>query len=398
MIDMTASTNSKPFRPLQLTTAYYLALISLGLILAVQGPSLPALAEHTGSRLDQISLIFVTGSLGYFLGSLFGGRAYDHIPGHRLMAASVLANAATTALIPIASSLWALLLVLFINGFFNGSLDAGCNTLLQWVHGKKVGPFMNGLHFSFGVGSFISPLLLARVILATGEIAWAYWLISLFCLPLVVWFWFLPNPPRGTRAEQKDGTSATFLPILLIMLAFFLYVGAELGFGNWIYTYAITLGLGTTITAAYLTSGFWGVFTLGRLLGVWISTRVRTQTILLIDLMGCLLSLGVILLGQDSVIILWTGSLGLGLFMASIFPSTMILAGERLHVTGATTGQFLFGAGVGGMFLPWLIGQVFVSNPAAMITILMVDLTFNLLILLYFMFLARPSKPIPSGT
>lgn len=394
---MTSSTNFKPVHPLQLTAAYYLSFISLGLIVAIQGPSLPALAEHTGSRLDQISLIFVVGSFGYFLGSLFGGRAYDRFPGHRLMAFSVLANAATAALIPVARTLWVLLLVLFVNGLFNGPLDAGCNTLLQWVHREKVGPFMNGLHFSFGLGSFLAPLLLARFLSTTGQIQWAYWIISIFCLPLTVWLWNLPEPERPAQDIQTSGSSGTFLPILLIVLAFFLYVGAELGFGNWIYTYAFTLGLGTTITAAYLTSGFWGVFTLGRLLGVWISTRLRTRTILLVDLTGCLLSLGVIMLGRDSAAFLWTGSLGLGLFMASIFPTTMILAGERLRITGTITGWFLFGSGVGGMFLPWLIGQVFASGPGVMMNILAIDLVVNLLILLYFMFWSKPLRPAVSS-
>ena len=63
--------------------------------------------------------------------------------------------------------------------------------------------------------------------------------------------------------------------------------GAEIGFGNWVYTYALKLGLGTTITSAYITSAFWGTLTLGRLLGVWVSTRAWASTILFIDLFGC---------------------------------------------------------------------------------------------------------------
>ena len=50
------------------TAAYYLAFILLGLTVAADGPALLKLAEHTSSTLDQISLIFFFGSLGYLLG------------------------------------------------------------------------------------------------------------------------------------------------------------------------------------------------------------------------------------------------------------------------------------------------------------------------------------------
>jgi FHS family Na+ dependent glucose MFS transporter 1 len=366
-------------RPLVTTAAYYCALVILGLGLAVQGPSLPALADYTGSRLDQISLIFVFSSLGYMIGSFFGGRAYDRLPGHRFIALSLLVLAVTTALIPVAPALWLLLLVMLVLGLATGAVDVGCNTLLQWLHGRKVGPFMNGLHFSFGVGSFLAPLLLAGFFERTQQIHWTYWTIALLSLPLAAWFWTLPDPARQAQAEDRSGAPIPLVPVLLIVLCFFFYVGAEVGFGSWVYTYAVSLGLETTITAAYLTSAFWGSFTAGRLLGVWVSTRLRSQLILLIDLAGCLACLALIMLGSGSRAVLWVGSIGLGLFMASIFPTQLMFAGERMRVTGAITGWFLVGSGVGGMFLPWFIGQVFeAAGPATMMTTIVASVILNL--------------------
>jgi FHS family Na+ dependent glucose MFS transporter 1 len=146
--------------------------------------------------------------------------------------------------------------------------------------------------------------------------------------------------------------------VALPVLAFLVYVGAEVGSGNWVYTYAFTLGLRTTITSAYLTSAFWEAFTLGSLLGVWISTRARVITILFADLLGCLAFLSVILLWPDSVFALWTGIIGLGLFMASFLLTMIVLAGERMYVTGAVTGWFLVGGGAGGTILPGLSGRL----------------------------------------
>ena len=387
---MTTHTLIKPVRPLALTAAYYLSILILGLFTAVGGPALPSLAENTSSTLDQISLFFVLGSLGYLLGSYLGGQAYDRFPGHRLMAFTLLIMAIGGFFVPLARQLWLLLLVQFTIGLAQGANDVGCNTLLLWVHGVKAGPFMNGLHFFFGVGAFVAPLILAGILSLTGSIQWVFWLFSLLSLPLAAWLWSLPEPPAQSETGANGRAPTPFIPVVLLALAFLLYVGAEVGFGNWVYTYALTLGLGTAITSAYLTSAFWGTFTLGRLLGIWVSTRARAATILFVDLLGCLASLGLILLWQDSAMALWAGAIGLGLFMASVFPTILMLAGERMHITGAMTGWFLVGGGAGGMLLPWVIGQAFVGTGAgAMPVLVLVTVAANLLVIL--LFLSRPA-------
>ena len=391
---MTSSTtNPKPVQPLLFTTAYYLAFIILGLATAVEGPSLPTLAKHTSTTLDQISLIFIVGAFGYLLGSIIGGKAYDRLPGHRFIAGTLSLLIVAAFLFPLASTLWVLLSAALVKGLCTGALDVGCNTLLQWLHKEKVGPFMNGLHFSFGLGSFFSPILLAQIYSATHDITWGFWIIALLIIPLAVWYWFLPELPTQPNTEQIINHSPIpYIPVLLIVLAFFLYVGAEVGFANWIYTYAVTVNLATPVTAAYLTSAFWGLFTIGRLLGVWISTRVNSKTILFLDLTGCIASLGLIILGKEAAPLLWAGSIGLGFSMASIFPTVMMLAGESMRVSGTITGWFLVGAGAGGMLLPWLIGQAFTaSGPYAMMTIILADLILNGLILATFIYSIRPS-------
>ena len=390
---MNTPTSSPPVNKIALTAAYYLSILILGLFTAVGGPALPSLAENTSSTLDQISLFFVLGALGYLLGSYLGGQAYDRFPGHRIMALTLMVMAICGAFIPVMQQLWLLLVVQFALGLAQGTNDVGCNTLLLWTHGKSAGPYVNGLHFFFGLGAFIAPLVLAGILSLTGSIQWVFWIFALASLPLIVWLWRLPELPPQAEAGDNGNTSISYIPVILIALAFLMYVGAEIGFGNWIYTYALTLGLGTAITSAYLTSAFWGTFTVGRLLGVWISTRARAATILLVDLIGCLASLGLILLWGDSGLALWVGTIGVGLFMASVFPTMLLLAGERMHVTGAITGWFLVGGGTGGMILPWVIGQAFVGmGPVAMPLLALAAIAVNLLVIL--IFLARSVKAL----
>ncbi len=362
---------------------YYAAFVALGLGTASLGPTLPGLAEHTQTHLSEISFLFMARSLGYLLGSFLGGRLYDRVPGHPVIATVLIVMALMMTLVPLMSLLWLLTAVLLILGVAEGTLDVGCNTLLIWMHRDKVGPFMNGLHFFFGVGAFLAPIIIAQAVLVSGDITWAYWVLALLMLPVVVWLLCLPSPTA--QAISQDGPAEQVnhhstgaherLLVALIALFFLLYVGAEASFGGWVFTYAVTLDLTSETIAAYLTSAFWGSLTLGRLLAIPIAARFRPRSILLGDLVGCLASVGIILLWSNSLAAIWLGTFGLGLSMASIFPTTLSLAERRMTITGQVTGWFLVGAGAGAMSLPWLIGQLFESiGTRVTIFAIMVDL------------------------
>jgi FHS family Na+ dependent glucose MFS transporter 1 len=347
------------------------------------------LAGQTAAELDQISVLFTAHALGYMFGSFFGGRLYDLMPGNRLMSAMLLLMVALLVIVPLAPLLWLLAAAWLLLGVTGGALDVGGNTLLVWVHGREVGPYMNGLHFFFGIGSFLTPLIVAVVIALTDGIAPAYWLLALLIAPVAVWLFRTPSPvfksasPQSSAREGGEGGDSTAvsqrpgagLIVLMISLLLLLYVGAEAAFGGWVYTYALTLELGSETAAAFLTSAFWGALTLGRLLAVPVAFRVQPHSILLADLVGCLASVALLLLWPGSVVAIWLAALGLGLSMASVFPTAISLAERQVPITGRVTGWFLVGASVGAMLLPWLIGQLFESvGPQITMVVILLDL------------------------
>ena len=88
-------TNVRRTSPFSKATGYYAAFIALGLFGASMGPTLPYLAQHTGTRLSEISFLFTARAMGYLLGSLISGRLYDRLPGHRVIAGVLLLIAVT---------------------------------------------------------------------------------------------------------------------------------------------------------------------------------------------------------------------------------------------------------------------------------------------------------------
>jgi fucose permease len=396
-MDSTTPNRTQAGAGLVVTAAYYAAFIGLGLGFAAIGPTLPGLAQHTRTHLSEISFLFTAHSLGYLVGSLAAGHIYDRVRGHPVMAGMLVVLTAMMFLIPVMPLLWLLTVTVFVLGLAGALLDVGANALLVWVHRDKVAPYMNGLHAFFGVGTFIAPIVIAQLVLISGDITWAYWVLGLSLLPVAVWLLRLPSPAHVKATGDKAPAAETnYRLVTLLVLLWILYVGAEYSMGGWLYSYALKMNMADATTAAYLTSVFWGAFTFARLAGIPISMRLRPRHILLGDFAVCILGGTLILLFPASQVILWTGTVLIGFGMASIIPVILSLAERRMVITARVTSFFFAGGAVGGMTLPWIIGQLFESvGPQVAIWGIVVNLALSTIVL--FMVLRTAAvRPVPA--
>lgn len=379
------------------TFGYYFLFICLGLDMAIGGPTLPALATQTGSRLGQMGLLFLASSIGYTLGTFVSGRIFDRVRGHPVMGIAQLFVAALLVLIPLTPWLWGLLLILVCKGFAEGFINTGANILMVWTHGEKVGPFMNGLHFFFGLGAFLSPLLVAQVVGMAGGYRLGYWIVAAIATLAGLRMLTMSGNPRPTSAQDGDTVRTVRgpVPVALIisaMLFLFFYVGAEITFGGWIYTYAVTLKLASIAGAAYLNSMFWLAFTIGRLISIPAATRFKPKQVILAALLSSLVMLILGMLFSSSSTVLWMMAIGLGFCMAPIWPTGFTLAGQSIDLTGRLTSIILLGDSFGGMVLPSAVGQVIESaGPHTMLYLIFGSLVLNLLAF-FGMLRLRPSK------
>ena len=345
------------------TVGYYLLFISLGFGLGIVGPALPSLAEQTGSTLGAIGSIFLVSALGGMLGTAVSGRILDRTPrGHLILGLAQISSAILLILTPLAGTLPLLLLIFFMSGLPAGMVNSGTNTLLMWTHGKKAGPYINGLHFAFGLGAFLAPTIFALVLKTGGTYQNAYWALAGLALPVGLFVLFLPgSPTHPNKHEESDPTSTSMQkvwPIILIGTLFlFFYVGSELTFGNWIYTYALTLDLADATRAAYLTSGFWLAFTIGRAISIPIAAIFKPAHILTIAFAGGLTALALIILVPESVNLLWVATLAVGFFMAPIWATGYNLVGQSLRLTATISSIIILGDSLGAVVLPWVTGQ-----------------------------------------
>lgn len=348
------------------TLTYFIAFIVLGLAGALVGPAISTLATNTGVSLSDVSIIFVFGAFGRMLGSAIAGGLIGRLHGHIVIVIGFIGMMTLLSLVPLISSLWLLIAVLFLFGIAECLVDVTTNTLIVWVHGAKVGPYMNGLHLMFGVGSIFSPLLIAQSLQHTAGVNWAFWLAALCILPMWLWVARVPSPTHITSASQTAHTAETPAPSDKIPLSFwvaagvfaFLAVGAELLMVGWTFNFGVQMGLDPTSSAGTLASSFWLFFTFGRLLAIPLAVRIKPFTLLIGGILIVALGSASMLISAPSLFV-WLGVALVGLGVAPLYPTMLTFLGGRVKNVAVLTSFLFIVANFGAMVLPWAVGQGF---------------------------------------
>ncbi|MFW3616596.1 MFS transporter [Billgrantia antri] len=340
----------------RVTLTYFVVFIAIGMCVGLLGPTLPYLADMTGSGMSQIAILFTARALGTMLGSVLSGMLIDRFDGHRVLATMLLLLAAGLAAVPFSQALALLTVVLFLLGLAEVSVNAGANTLLLWTHGPASPPWISALHFCFGLGNMLIPLVLVAVLRQGFSFAWAFWLVALCVTALS--FPLLrqssPKPPDIAITHRSAPPPRDGWRLAIFLLMFGLYVGMEVTFAGWVTAYGVLSGTAPA-DAALLVTLFWLTLSAGRLLAIPLIRLLSPWKVL----RGCL-SLG--LFGALALHFLWLPlslvALLFGLASSAIFPTLFGLSNQLMPSSGRTTGWIFLASGLGGMAIPSLTGPL----------------------------------------
>lgn len=315
--------------------------------------------ERLQINLAQQGNLFLLLYLGIFCASLLVGPLIDHL-GNRinLLVSSVVVAIAMLAFADAHSLLVASFAALLL-GFGGGGLNTCTNVLVSDLYGDQRGPMLNLLGIFFGIGALFVPLLAASI---EGHFTIAQ--LFGFCAALAfacgLAYALIPFP--AARADQafsfKDGIEvAKYEGVLLLGFILFLESGNEASIGGWTSTYVNGSGYSPRIATLAL-AGYWGALMLGRILASRLLAGIRKSQLVvgsaMVSLLGCAL-----LLTSHRIGLLMTGTALVGLSYGPIFPTTLAIAGDRYSKRAGTVFGLLFSmALIGGMLLPWAVGQV----------------------------------------
>ena len=246
------------------------------------------------------------------------------------------------------------------------------------------------LVFRYNAEAFPTLEQLAARIVAVAPWTVVWLVMALACVPLVAGF-LVAYPGRSdpaAPAADPAGPAARGLlraamrepGVLLGAAMLSVYVGLEIGVGNWVFSYLVQAHLLSESLAGYAVSGYWLGLTLGRFVisPVAEKTGVSTGAMIYGCLAGVIAAAGLAWLSPTAAVTAIALVL-LGFFLGPIFPTTMSIAPRLAQPRLVPTAIGVMNAAslIGGSALPWVAGAI--AQSTGIWTILPYALTLGLL-------------------
>lgn len=348
-------------RPRSLFISACAGILVFGIVLAILGTvfGLPAMRARLHINLSQQGNLFLMLYLGIFCASLIVGPLIDHVGTKANLFLSSAIVAAAMVWFALAHSFASACMAAVLLGLGGGGLNTCSNALVSDVYRDQRGPMLNLLGIFFGIGAICVPLLAASME-GHSTIPQLFLFCAVLSAACALAYAFLSFPPaQKTQAfslHEVFGV-AKYEGILLLAFILFLESGNEACIGGWTSTFVNTIGY-TTRTATLVLGSYWAALLVSRILAARVLHFIgKSQLVLVIalaSLVGCMM-----LLSTRSLIMLFAGTALIGLSYGPIFPTTLAIAGDRYSQRTGTVFGLLFSiALVGGMLLPWTVGQV----------------------------------------
>jgi fucose permease len=319
--------------------------------------------------LQSLGILLGAATLGHLFIAFMSGRLIPKVGVNVfIIGGSLLAGIGSLGY-AISPSWYLLLVIAFFASMGSGILDTGLNTFVAANY--NVGQ-MNWLHAFFGIGSTAGPLIVTFIVETLDQSwRWSYVVVVIFQVVVLTLLlstrqqWAIndddepqesPETPRLTSGVRM--TETLLLPVVLLsILAFFLYGGAEVGAGQLTNTLLVDSRNISKSTAGTWISLYWGSFTLGRMSIGMVAHRLTNIILMRTTLIGAILG-AFMLWSNIADVFSLIGLILMGVAFAPMFPTLISDTAKRVgkrHAPNAIGLQIGF-AGVGIAALPGLAG------------------------------------------
>jgi MFS transporter, FHS family, L-fucose permease len=236
----------------------------------------------------------------------------------------------------------------------------------------------------FGAASFLSPQVYSYLVLNLPENAssgnflleslaglvpaglpWVslYWIFAVISLLMIAVILLSKYPRVELKEDEKAGTIKTYRELLknpfvsLYFVAIFAYVGMEQGAANWMSQFLYTYhNFDPQTTGADTVSLFWGLMTVGCLLGLVLLKFLDSRTVLIVFTFFAIVSLSSALFGSASIALIAFPLVGFfASVMWSVIFSLALNSVDKHH--GSFSGILVTGI-IGGAIVPLIIGSL----------------------------------------
>ncbi|KAJ0417241.1 MFS efflux transporter [Aspergillus carlsbadensis] len=353
-----------------------------GLNDSVPGALIPYMETHYSISYAIVSLIFVTNAVGFIAAApltdlveqrLGRGRAY--ILAEALMGAGYV--------IIICTPPYPLIVLSFLLIGLGEGMDLAFNNVFCANYGNGT-TALGFLHGSYGLGGTVGPLIGTAI--ASSGVVWSrFYAVAIAIVAINAsfagWaFWNYETPrarpqvpeiislETGTPAtpEPSEPSKRTLLKLalkspvtILGALFIFAYQGAEVSISGWVISFLVTTRHGDLSSVGYVTAGFWGGITVGRLVISPIAFRLGERICVAAFVLGSL-AFQLVVWFVPSIVGNAVAVAIIGLLLGPVYPCAMAVFCRVLDANLQLTSLgFVSGAGSsGGAVAPLVTGLV----------------------------------------
>ena len=341
----------------------FMTMFLLGGIQNTKGLILEQVQHSIDLNLGQVGTLITLFQIGFLVSSLLTGYLTDKkglkvmmLIGSLLMIVGLMG----TSLAYTVALFFGFYLVI---GLGIGSMMVSIVTVIPTFYKEKAGMMFNISNAMFGVGMIVTPLILHQ--LFASNISWRAFYVGVAAI-VVVLVLVLSMLKMESTAQSTMKISDFFELLtqkkIMVVIAFLLfYVAAEAAFLNFFPIFYAALDIdgldaaGKAAKAAYVISSFAGLFTIGRIIGGFITLKLGERSTVI---WFSLLSLAAIVVSRLLVVEFVYLFMLFGFAKSVLFPTAAAIATRLTSKSGSGMGLIYVASGFGGALAGSVIAQV----------------------------------------
>jgi len=331
------------------------------------GIAWPSMRASLDAPLVGLGVLVAAMTVAMFAASAASGILRERLGTIALLITSVTAAAAGLAIFALASGWWATILASAVLGCGLGLLDAAVNTEAALRGDLR---FMGALHGAWAIGASLGPPLIGATLVASESWRPAYIAAAAAFAVLGLATYAVRSDLRDTPELEAEpsGDRSIGRNVVLACALMFVYVGVELGAGQWTYTRFTVNGALSDGLAGLAVFLYWSALAAGRIGLAVFGDRIAPSRLFDLSLFGALASaVAFTVLPPPAAALIALPCLGAAL---SVFvPVLLYLTPRRIGSAAAprAIGYQVAAGMIGGASLPAAVGLLMQSIDVAVL-------------------------------
>jgi fucose permease len=338
----------------------YSCLLMVGINSGWIGPFIPEISRTVHLPIERVGLIVSAGAAGSLISVLIAGEINQQLSAQKILVGAMAFFTAGLAGLAASPGLAGLLCAGFLLGLANGGIDIGANALIVELNRERLASALNYLHVLFGVGALLGPLIVSAAFASRVPYWWVFGGGALVCATIAFRLGVTRALEVRLAPTPGDGFIAmlTRPPIWVVSGVMFLYVGAEIGIGAWLFLYLRMAGALGPLLASSGVSLYWLGLVCGRAFGGRLGHRIAVPQFTALASALSAAALVVLIAAPTASGIAASAVFLIGFGYGPVFPNMIAVGAVRFPAeVGRMTSIVVAGGALGAIIAPWIMGQ-----------------------------------------